>query len=218
MKGHTTMPAIDRAHRPSSYWDPADPRTAVLQNIKGQNRREVVARHLDGVVRAADLDEEILADTIEPSDRAALGALHPSWMGGEYLPDYLPGEVEIARIVLASVTQDVVSVRARRRRSGQRILYRVVDEYETPIDFAPRSSAKPLSFGQLVTLVDSIDLGRDGGEGRTYLEETLHGMPDSTLDVMVDFVTVESLFYPGLGAHFAEVAERVAREVLGDLE
>lgn len=39
----------------------------------------------------------------------------PSWMGGEYLPDSEPGEVEIARIVLQSTTMDVFSIRARRR-------------------------------------------------------------------------------------------------------
>jgi len=218
MKGHTSMPTIDRAYRPASYWDPADARTAVLQNIKGQNRREVVARHLDGTARAADLDEEILADTLEPSDRAALGALHPSWMGGEYLPDYLPGEVEIARIVHASATQDVVSVRARRRGKGRRILYRVVDEYETSIAFAPRSSAQPITLARLVALIDSIDLGGDGGEGETYVERTLAGMAGRSLDEIVAFVTVESLFYPALQAHYGEVAERVARGVLEDRE
>ena len=205
----------DLDFRPGSYFLHREAAPALLQDIKGEQRR-AMAR--DALESGREIDPRFYGEDAPPSVQNLMERVDPRWMGGEYLPDYLPGEVEIARIVLASVTQDVVSVRARRRRSGQRILYRVVDEYETPIDFAPRSSAKPLSFGQLVTLVDSIDLGRDGGEGRTYLEETLHGMPDSTLDVMVDFVTVESLFYPGLGAHFAEVAERVAREVLGDLE
>ena len=49
-------------------------------------------------------------------------------MSGEYLPDFDGDEVEIARVTLASVTGDVISIRAR----GQHALihYRIVDEYE----------------------------------------------------------------------------------------
>ena len=44
-------------------------------------------------------------------------------MGGEYLPDLLPNEVEIARVVLKSTTMDVQSIRARRTK--HRIIYRI---------------------------------------------------------------------------------------------
>jgi len=36
-------------------------------------------------------------------------------MGGEYLPAYGKGEAEIARIELASVTSDAISVRATKK-------------------------------------------------------------------------------------------------------
>ena len=57
----------------------------------------------------------------------ALGRIHPAFMGGEYLPDLSQDEVKIARITIASTTQDVTSVYARRGKN--RIHYRVVDEY-----------------------------------------------------------------------------------------
>jgi len=44
------------------------------------------------------------------------------------LPDLAPTKVMIARITIASTTQDVTSVYAGRGRD--RIHYRVVDEYE----------------------------------------------------------------------------------------
>jgi len=44
-----------------------------------------------------------------------LDLIHPSFMGGEYLPDYRRDEIEIARIELESTTSDVISVRARPR-------------------------------------------------------------------------------------------------------
>ena len=70
-------------------------------------------------------------------------------MGGEYLPDHGEGEVEIARITIASTTQDVTCVYAR--QVGQRIHYRVVDEYEgdTLGGRAHRTSSHPLSLQQL---------------------------------------------------------------------
>jgi hypothetical protein len=178
-KGRRTMPTIDRAFRPASYWDPADPRTAVLRNIKGQNRRTVVARHLDlEPEHEAELHSTFLADELDQPDRAALGAIHPSWMGGEYLPDYLPGEVEIARIVLASVTQDVVSIRARRRGQDRRIQYRVLDEYGSEFQFSPRSSRRPLTQEELVRLLDTLQDADAAAEGRSFIANVVHYSAD----------------------------------------
>jgi len=54
---------------------------------------------------------------LEPKEsmraREGLGAIHPSFMGGEYLPGYRRNEVEIVRIELDSTTSDVISLRAR---------------------------------------------------------------------------------------------------------
>ena len=81
-------------------------------------------------------------------------------MGGEYLPPLRKGEVEIARISLASVTADQISVRARRSRG--RIRYRVVDEYMETSTYVchPASSVSPLSLGELIALMESAS---DGG-------------------------------------------------------
>jgi len=75
--------------------------------------------------------------------------MHPRYMGGEYLPDQEEGEVEIARIEIASTTGDVTSVYAR--RDGIEILYRIVDEYEgdTLSGHTERTSTEPLTLGEL---------------------------------------------------------------------
>ena len=61
------------------------------------------------------------------------------FMGGEYLPDYLPEEVEIARVAMESTTADVISIRAF-MEADNLIHYRVVDEYEfsQPFTESPR--------------------------------------------------------------------------------
>jgi hypothetical protein len=211
----------DPAFRPASYWEHDDAVAAIRSGIKGQNRRRLVTDSA-----TCGIDPDLLEDTLDEGTRDRLGAVHPSWMGGEYLPGYLPGEVEIARIVLASVTQDVISFRARRRRQrgGIRILYRVVDEYLEPGDLPwtcrPASSRLPLTFGQMTRLID--------GARRPAWEYGDGALPDAIRDSqeggdpedIVHFVSVESDFYPGLAAWYdaraEEWLERKRRELEDD--
>jgi hypothetical protein len=89
--------------------------------------------------------------------RKAQSGIHPAWMGGEYLPNREAQEVEIARITIASTTQDVTCVYAKRGKS--RIYYRIVDEYEgMTLDNRRRTSLKPLS---LIELFDFFIKGWD---------------------------------------------------------
>ena len=116
------VPGIDLGVRPTSYWANNDPVSAIVQNIKGQNRREMAR----------------------------------DFIAGEYLPDYKTGEVEIARVVMQTSTQDVFTVRARRVSPGGRFTYRVADEYNATYVPGIKSSRGPLSLAQLVSLIDGI--------------------------------------------------------------
>ena len=116
-------------------------------------------------------------------------------MGGEYLPNLLHHEVMIARITIASTTQDVTCVYARRGKG--RIHYRVVDEYdgETLRERTTRTSNRPLTLGELESFFDRawpiIFLFEDGEFGRDGYD----------LEEMLRFlVAVDSEFYPGIDA------------------
>lgn len=203
------MPRFDFAFRPTSYWDHADPVSAILSNIKGQNRRRMAHTFITGQARPelGELPSGFLEPGLDHATRSYLGSQHPSWMGGEYLPDYLPGEVEIARLVLDSVTRDVISFRARRRRCGRRILNRVVDEYPDdgrPWTCRPASSAGPLPLSGLIQLIDGARspdfLGETGSLPLLYLEHQEGCEPDELLG----FVTVESDLYPDLTPYYQE--------------
>jgi hypothetical protein len=204
------MSDFNFAFRPASYWEHSTPLSAILSNIKGQNRRRMVRDYLTGVRRSeTGIHPGYLEAELDEKTRSWLGSHHPSWMGGEYLPRYLPGEVEIARIALDSTTQDVISFRARRRRGGRRILYRVVDEYPEGADWTwrPASSAQPLTFPQVIALIDdarTLDLAEQKGSlPLLYLEMREGYEPEELLN----FVTVESDFYPDLSAYYQQQAE-----------
>jgi hypothetical protein len=98
-----------------------DPLEAALRNVKGRRRREMIKDYGEfGTLE--QLDDNLLADTLDTDTRVSLGRIHPSFMGGEYLSNYHRSEVEIARIEFESTTCDVFSLRAR--PGGSRIKYR----------------------------------------------------------------------------------------------
>lgn len=183
---------IDLDFRPASYFWPMGLTTHLLATVKGAERR----KHIQSLIDADRLDllEDLIASSnLAPEVRRFTGRIHPWFMGGEYLPDQMKDEVEIARVTLASTTQDVVSIRARKGK--RRIYYRVVDEYagETLSEFTHRTSVHPLTLGQLVAYLD-----------RAWSIWEVVSMNEMECDVeaMRSFVTVSSPFYPHLATHF----------------
>lgn len=201
---------IDYQFRPESYWAPAhNPLEAALRNVKGRNRREMI-RDYHEAGKLEQLHENLLADTLDEQRRRSLGRIHPSFMGGEYLPTYRRSETEIARIELESTTSDVISLRAR--PSGSRIKYRLVDEYETEFRLAQQTSARPFSLAELVQFLDSVERV-DNTEpswaqfGFVLLYSQCNLECGGELEHLRHFVRVESDYYPDLRAHYAKATE-----------
>jgi hypothetical protein len=186
------VPGIDLQFRPPSYFWPLGLETHLLARIKGAERKAALKQLID----AKCLDEipDFLAQSaLSKEERQALGQIHPDFMGGEYLPDLLQTEVEIARITIASTTQDVTSVYARRGKN--RIRYRVVDEYDgdTLSGRNTRTSARQLSLGELEAFFNGawpiFDVLAMNFRHRGYDWDDLLGF----------VVDVESQFYPQIG-------------------
>jgi hypothetical protein len=107
--------------RPESFRTAAsDPLAAILRNVKGGNRREMIRDYYEAG-KLDELSNELLSDSLNEEVRISLGKIHPIFMGGEYLPNYGRQEVEIARIALASTTSDVVSLRVRPTGSSDQV-------------------------------------------------------------------------------------------------
>jgi hypothetical protein len=190
------VPGIDLDYRPRDYFWASDLNVRLLSGIVGEGRRQLVrklieaGRPVPNGLDAAVLDEET---------RQMWGRLDPSNMGGEYLPPLRKREVEIARISLASVTADQISVRAR--RSGKCIAYCVVDEYGSDIATyvcRPASSVSPLSLRDLIALMEQAC---EGGSIIFPILNNLEG-GSSTLAELAAFITVTSDFYPDLAPYY----------------
>ena len=179
---------IDLAFRPASYFWPITHETHVIAAIKGERRREAIRAAFDAN-RVSALDEYYAIPVLHEDDRRALGALHPSFMGGEYLPNREETEVEIARITIDSTTSDVTSVYAKAGKS--RIYYRVVDEYggDTLCGKARRTSKRALSLGELIEFFLEAWPLKDVLEGN-----------ELDLEGAQDFTHPSSEFYPQFSA------------------
>lgn len=194
---------IRYAFRPRSYWDDDTVEQAILRNVKGTRRREALSQAL----AAGQLDavpEELQSDEVSDTTRAALGRIHPSFMGGEYLPSYFRDETEMVRIRLQSTTSDVISIHARREEEV--IRYRVVDEYATRFMYDPPEQTRPFSLGELIVFLDGIRvLGLYGPFSLAYneLNREFYDSPDS----LRHFTSISSNLYPQLSDHFERVFE-----------
>ena len=170
----------------------------LLRNVKGTNRRQMIRDYWEAG-KMEELSNSYLAETLDDDQRRRLGQIRPSFMGGEYLPAYGPGEVEIARIELKSTTSDVISVRSR--PEGDKIVYSIRDEYDTEFEVSPPSSKQPLSLHKLIGLID-----RAGSDESLGIEFTLMNYPveeyADDLEQVEAFTSVESTFYEQLTLHY----------------
>jgi len=200
--------SYDFDFRPRAYFgEPA----ACFANIMGDERRKRIKAEMEAG-RGSEIPEALFASELRGPLRLMLGGIHPQMMGGEYLPDLLENELEIARVRLASTTGDVMSLRAR--PDGSEILYRIVDEYAGDgywtYDKARKRSTDPLSFGELVQWIDhygkdDCDYGHDcGAKGLVMPFFYQQWECGDDLDQTLEFVTVSSEFYPELGVYYQE--------------
>jgi hypothetical protein len=149
----------------------------VLQNITGERRREAVHREwldwLNATPRRRMLPERWRADRLPPAEAARWAAEYPTLrVGGEYLPRYRRGEVEIARLVLDTRPMIVYSVRAfaakpavgaRPQASSRNAAplgalrdVRIVDEYGTTLTHDVVPHGAPLSLRELIRGIDGV--------------------------------------------------------------
>jgi len=185
---------IDYAYRPGSCWDPA----ADANRRCDQARQRLVGLDLLAAAEPVPEPKNSLPSEMKELFAALTGISEEGCRDDRYLPPLRCGEIEIARLTLASTTRDVISIRARQR--GKRIAYRIADEYGTDYAIRPQSTAKPLTLQQLIDLIESAE-GELGFLGLRMLQSKVDDGCVSAAEQR-DFVAFSSVFYPGLAVHY----------------
>lgn len=201
---------IDLDYRPPFY-DPS----GALAFVRSEARRRLLRKSEAAGDEASSLTEEQIEKLLdETSDevRAEFTASHPGLMSGEFLPD--DDGVEIARLVLASTTGDVIVVLAAEEGGGYQ--YSVADEYESEFDCPAVQAERTLSLGELVAFLDGVTLSGEGDlfEGRGLVEGfwMRRARQGATPEEATAFVSVTSDVYPGLASYYAARASAWARQ------
>ena len=190
--------------RPKSYWAETDPLSATLRNVTGENRRQMITDYWASG-RIEELDVSLLQDEVDADTRTNLGRIHPSIMGGEFLPPFHPGETEIARFKLKSTTSDVISLRARPIPQG--IAYRVVDEYGAKFTLPIPRSTEPLTLAELIKQFDEGSLDDSGFDNRDGLSLGYNwlNVDEDNYESLRHFTSISSRIYRQLHDHFEHV-------------
>ena len=183
----------DLSFQPKTYWDLRDVLTHVEARVTGKVRKELVKYALQN---GETVPSEYLKSSLSTDLKQSIGSIDPSFMGGEFLPELGENDVIIASINLKSTTSDVIAVIARLTDKG--IEYRVEDEYmdsypegEEHYKVQPKFSKEPLSFKELINLIDNA---REGGG---LIDCSKNFYPEEPEEYF-DFATAESAFYPQL--------------------
>ena len=180
------------------YFGPQSLKKFYKSRVKGTIRREMVSENIEN-----NVPSQLTESSLNENTRDVLGQIHPSFMGGEYLPDLTESEIEIGRIILESTTGDVDSIRVTRNDDGYS--YRIVDEYGSTFEIPEhlRKSTSPLSLREMVDLINNtcrkfedVEESEEPGLVKGYITYMLsEGDKDSEI---MSFIRVESEFYPEL--------------------
>jgi hypothetical protein len=165
-------PDFDLSYRPETYWPEL-------------NRR--LGRARNAWLRRLEAGEPL---TMPPMPFAL--------RGGDFLPGFLYEEREVARLELNSTLCDVISVRVR--KSGKRMRYRAVDEYENRYELS-RTSCRPLTMQQIIDVIDGLYANDCSASPAAWRDE--YSRYGQDIEKGINAVTVTSDFYPQLCAYYA---------------
>jgi hypothetical protein len=199
-----TFSGIDYNYRPVSDFSTLDEvEHLLLKNIRGEFRRREIKKAIKhGTYETIPV--AIRRERLDDAVRDQLINLNPLFTGGEYLPDYLPHETEIARIIVKCGTLDIVSIRARPKEG--KIYYRIVDEYDSEISVLCMTSKVPLSLLELIELICVKNI-LDSDYDLPWEFIRVHiGCMDETDDpyILREFVEVDSIYYSSLWDHYSK--------------
>jgi hypothetical protein len=212
------QPMLEPSWRPETYWPQLPTDQDLLGRIRGVHRREAVRAALESGDLAA-IDPELLREALTPEERKLLMSLHPHATRGEYLPgltdqDCPEGEVEIARLHIASGIGNTISVRAR--RSGEQISLSAVDEFEDALSLSPSKVIQPLANAELLQAVKTLEWHGPLAVGEVWSIREFEAQTD--VYAAAEFITGSSEIYPAFAAAIEADNEAWLEELLAGHE
>jgi hypothetical protein len=138
-----------------------------------------------------------LNDLLIPN--ATKGTRRPYFDVGEYLPPLEDGQIEFARINLASTTGDVMGLRIKKVK--KKFIINIVDEYETEfVDYKSVYDSIPTQ-GEVMDIITTMNNDFDS---QPYWLAIIEQNEYDSIVHITDFIRFDSNIYPNLNELFVE--------------
>jgi hypothetical protein len=208
------MTKLNIKYRPETYWPDSLTPDQLFSRILGKERQEI-ARYIYSEQGFSGLTSFIAREELSKKEREEWGAIHPNFMGGEYLPALEKGEVEIVHFSLASVTSDQISIRAK--QEGEIIKYIVVSEYDddgtSQYQMPFNESDDPLTLEALINLIDGSHIPGDIHPGGIVESCWWAGYEEeASVEEGIAFIYISSIFYPELETYYELLGQEWSEE------
>lgn len=202
---------VDLDYRPASYGPEWRSANQAIAHLTGLERRHAVRALLrDQPYRQW---QALMAYEELTEDEAAWAQIRRH-LGPR--PDYEHDPIEIAHLTICSTLGDWSSVAATRIDSGYR--FRILsssDDLAGPVTQPFSEAPGPLSMRELIDLIDRSrhedDIWAEGGLVLGSVHGTLR--ESTSIEEAVNFVKVDSAYYPELGEYYRLLATEQANEV-----
>lgn len=125
------------------------------------------------------------------------------------LPPLLPGESELARLLLGTPDPEILSLRTRRIPDGGGWRHRLVDARDGRWQIRPARTLRPLGLAQAITLLDTATRAGDRYDG-CDLARCLWGRLPA--DAVRGAIRIHAPRLPGLARHYRRREAAYRRE------
>ena len=144
---------FDMDYRPISYWGLNALTIHLLSSIKSKNKRDSIKDFINKYGENKLINEKFTKNKLHETERETIKKFKKHYYSDEFIPKKNNKlKVEIARLTMKSTLGDYISFVAQQNKEN--ITYTIVDEYESNFHHTIKSSQRPLTFREIIKLID----------------------------------------------------------------
>ena len=126
-------------YRPISYWGLNTISTHLLLSIKSKIKKEEIKKFISNYGEHKLINNRFTKNKLQDVDRELISKIKIDYSKNNNRNNNI--EVEIARLTMKSTLGDYISFRAKKNKD--KIIYLIIDEYETNFNLVIKSSKRP---------------------------------------------------------------------------
>ena len=187
---------FDMEFRPVSYWGLNTLSVHLLSSIKKEETRQRIKEFINNYGEQKLTNENFTKNKLNEEERVIIKRIEPHYSIEENTDNKNDEiNVEIARLTMKSTLGDYISFRAK--KNNNKITYSILDEYQGIFNLSIKSSKRPLSFKEIIKLIDESTSDSYMDYNYVYGGARQSNYDDNDYDPEEywDFETIDSNYY-----------------------